>query len=78
MFKKTCMRNFTVSLSEEDAEALSSVAATYPGASVHVIHEAAVRLGLRRAADKPTAMRDELGRILEARRRRRDSKQTRE
>lgn len=65
------MRTQSVVLSAAEGTALDILAARHPGASLHLIHLAVLRIGLRTAREDAGVVADELGRILEERRARR-------
>jgi hypothetical protein len=67
------MRTQSVVLSEADGASLDALAARYPGASLHLIHLAVLRVGLRLTKQDRTLVRHELAQIQQERRARRQS-----
>jgi len=61
----------TITLDPDDGDALSELAAAYPGITLHLAHFAVFRLGLRAASGDHTLLADELTAISEERRERR-------
>ena len=69
------MQTLSVTLSHE-ATSLEDLAAQYPGASLHVIHLAVLRVGIRAALQDRAVVDVELARIHEERRARRQNTRT--
>lgn len=67
------MRTHSVSLSSSEAAALEDAAAQHPGASLHLIHLAVLRIGVRAAREDRAALAAELLRIQDERRARRQT-----
>jgi len=57
----------TITLAEADANALTELAAAYPGITPHLAHLAVFRMGLRVATADPTLLAGELAAINEER-----------
>lgn len=67
------MRTHSVSLSSSEAATLEGVAERHPGVSLHLIHLAALRIGVRAAQEDRQVVAAELLRIQDERRARRQT-----
>ncbi len=66
--------NLSITLSDHEAAAMSSVLTAHPQFNTHSIHKALLRLGLRCLGEDPSALVTEVSQIQEERRDRRRGK----
>jgi len=66
--------NLSITLSDHEAAAMSSVVTSHPQFNTHSIHKALLRLGLRSLGDDPSVLVTEVTRIQQERRDRRRGK----